>query len=283
MKRKVTHPRRRGRTAVGPVGLRASLVHRDVRRRQDRQDRRRARAVHVPQPARVGARHGARRERRDAALGRRVGRCRRTHGPRRHARVVEARRQGRHHRQPGPQPRSIIACGCAACCGRPTASVGASKAKPSIDAPEPRATCTAVRFARLARCRGARHEPCPEILAIVRPRAGGHPCARDRRRRASAPRCSTAGAAHHGTRRRADRHHGQLGLADHRRLGLSNDHAGQRRRVVRAVERRRPAHRRQPGTRRATRLRANNARATPRRPSCACRAACRSAGKTTTR
>ena len=55
-----THPRRRGRDDVGPIRLRASLVHRDLRRKQDDQDRRRARAVHVPQSARLGARHGTR-------------------------------------------------------------------------------------------------------------------------------------------------------------------------------------------------------------------------------
>ena len=67
-------------------------------------------------------------------------------------------------------------------------------------------------------------------------------CARRDERRATAPRRAADGAGH-GARGRADRHHGSLGLADHRRLGVSHDHAGQRRRVVRSAERRRPASR----------------------------------------
>ena len=92
-----------GGLLVAAPAVCASLVHGDLRREQDDQDRRRARAVHVPQSARVRARDGAGRERRDAALGRRVGRRGRAHGPGRHARLAEARRSRDHHGQPRPQ------------------------------------------------------------------------------------------------------------------------------------------------------------------------------------
>ena len=90
--------------------------------------------------------------------------------------------------------------------------------------------------------------------------ACGLALARERQR--SSPRLDAqraarraAGGARHRRERRTDRHHGPLGLADHRRLGLSDDHAGERRRLVRPAERRRPPDRRSvgPGARRSSR------------------------------
>ena len=237
MKAQMAHPRRRGRVDVGANRLRASLVHRDVRREQDGQDRRRARAVHVPQSARLGARHGARRERRDAALGRRMGRRRRVDGPRRHARIAEARRQGRHHGQPRAATRSITASACAACCGRRTDSAGASRARPSIDAARAHTESAEIdmnRALRLSLVCGLAFAASAALVTAPR-------------RAASARRAG--GGADHGASRCAVRHHGPLGLADHGRLGVSDDHAGERRRVVRPVERRRPPARRSVGSR----------------------------------
>ena len=120
-----------------PRRLRRERITRSRRRtsRIARYDRRQATPVHVPQPAFVRARRGARRRRRDAPLGGRVGRRGRLAGPGRHEPDAARRRRCDDHGNPGRDPDDSPHADAATCAATPTASSGAgSPAKPSTRA-----------------------------------------------------------------------------------------------------------------------------------------------------